>query len=155
MADNRFGRAIFREKAPTHLKRRQEDMKILISDPDWHFSRQAAGALETKSHLVVHQADVNQALELSRRWQPDVVILAAEYAQKEVLDQLRSQQEAPAVLLTEYMDRYDRAWRAWQLGGDELLMKPIFESSELLSAIVSARESAATGVREEPAARSA
>jgi DNA-binding response OmpR family regulator len=130
-------------------------MKILISDPDWHFSRQAAAHLEQMAHLVVHQADVDQALELSRRWEPDVVILAAEYAEGGALEALRDQDEAPAILLTEYMDRYDRAWRAWQIGGDELLMKPIFESGELVNAIVAARESAASGIRTAPAARSA
>jgi DNA-binding response OmpR family regulator len=104
---------------------------------------------------VVHQADVDQALELARRWAPDVVILAAEYAEGGTLEALREKSDAPAILLTEFMDRYDRAWRAWQIGGDELLMKPIFESSELVNAILAARESAATGVRTSPAARSA
>jgi DNA-binding response OmpR family regulator len=130
-------------------------MKILISDPDWHFSRQAAGYLEGMAHLVVHQADTNQALELARRWEPDVVILAAESAEAGLLEELCESQTRPAILLTEYMDRYDRAWRAWQIGGDELLMKPVFESRELHDAIVAARENAATGVRTAVTAQSA
>ena len=30
----------------------------------------------------------------------------------------------PFMLLTGWLDRYDRVWRAWQRGGDELLIKP-------------------------------
>jgi hypothetical protein len=53
------------------------------------------------------------------------------------------------------MDRYDRIWRAWQQGGDELLVKPIFTSKELLDAIVATMENAVTGRRSQPAAVSA
>ena len=53
------------------------------------------------------------------------------------------------------MDRYDRAWRAWQTGGDELLMKPVFTSAELHQAIVTALENAAAGCRTRPTAATA
>ena len=53
----------------------------------------------------------------------------------------------PAVLLTIWMDRYDIAWRAWQRGGDELLMKPLFNTGELHLAIVTALQNAAAGTR--------
>ncbi|MFP4355899.1 MAG: hypothetical protein ACLFUJ_12310 [Phycisphaerae bacterium] len=130
-------------------------MKVLIIDPDWTFSRQAAGYLESMAHLVVHQAEKTKAIELAQRWQPDLLIVAAEYVEDGILDDLKSAAKDAAVLLTEYMERYDRAWRAWQLGGDELLMKPVFQSADLHNAIVAARESAATGVRVNPMSESA
>ena len=122
-------------------------MKILIVDPDWQFSRQAAGYLESMAHLVVHQAETQRALELAAHWQPDLLILAAENVEAGLLEEFKSAAPAAAVLLTEFMDRYDRAWRAWQVGGDELLMKPVLRRQELQSAIVSAMENAATGTR--------
>jgi hypothetical protein len=51
------------------------------------------------------------------------------------------------VLLTEHMDRYDRAWRAWQVVGDELLMKPVFNAHEIHMGVVMALEAHAAGAR--------
>jgi DNA-binding response OmpR family regulator len=130
-------------------------MKVLIIDPDWTFSRQAAGYLESMAHLVVHQADRGEATELAQRWRPDLLIVAAEYVEDGILGALREAAPEAAVLLTEFMERYDRAWRAWQIGGDELLMKPVFHAKDLHSAIVAARESATTGVRPQPMSESA
>ena len=48
------------------------------------------------------------------------------------------------------MARFDRAWRVWQKGGDELLLKPVFTVDELHQAIVTARENAVTGRRRQP-----
>jgi len=59
------------------------------------------------------------------------------------------------VLLTGWVDRCKQVWRTWQQGGDELLMKPVFKSADLLEAIVSARENAAANTRHFPAAVSA
>ena len=56
------------------------------------------------------------------------------------------------MLLTENLDRFDRAWRAWQQGGDELLLKPVLSTHDLHQAIVTARENAVAGVRPHPAA---
>jgi hypothetical protein len=53
------------------------------------------------------------------------------------------------------MERYDRVWRMWQEGGDELLMKPIFNIDDLHDAIVVALENASTGTRVRPVAASA
>ena len=65
------------------------------------------------------------------------------HPQKRALSQL---DPPPAVLLTGWMDRYDVAWHAWQRGGDELLIKPVFRIEELHEAIVTAMENAATAV---------
>ncbi len=53
----------------------------------------------------------------------------------------------PAGLLTGWVDRFDVTWRAWQTGGDELLIKPMFREEDLHEAIVMALENAATGHR--------
>ncbi len=130
-------------------------MKVLISDPDWRFAKQAEKFLESLAHLVVCQAQYDEALDRARHWQPDLIILDAELANKGLLDAVAAMSPRPAVLLTGWMDRYDLAWRAWQKGGDELLMKPVFKSADLLEAIITARENAATGTRTTRTAASA
>ena len=120
-------------------------MKILIVDADWHFVRQATDYLESRAHLVVHQNQVNAAVVQAHRWQPDLVILAAELADDRMVNSLRNSLDSPAVLLTEHVDRFDRAWRAWQKCGHELLMKPVCKSQELQDAIVQAMENAVLG----------
>ena len=129
-------------------------MKVLIADPDWRFVRQASQYLETHAHLVVCEPRAREAQAHADHWRPDLVILAVESAEK-VLGSLYSLQPRPAVLLTGRMDRYDLAWKAWQKGGDELLMKPIFKAEELHDAIVTALENVVTGARGRRAAASA
>ena len=130
-------------------------MKVLIADPDWRFARQATGYLEAHAHLVVRHFSAADVFKQAEHWQPDLVILAAELAEKGLLEELQCLSPCPAILLTEHMDRYDRAWRAWQKGGDELLMKPVFKAEELHEAIIIAMENATTGVRIRPAAATA
>lgn len=128
-------------------------MKVLIADPDWYFSQRAGRFLESRAHLVVHEGAWDAALDQARRWLPDLVILASELALHDgVMAALSSLKPRPAVLLTERMDRFDRAWRAWQQGGDELLLKPVLSSYDLHQAIVTARENAAAGIRPHAAA---
>ena len=129
-------------------------MKVLIADPDWRFVRQASQYLESHAHLVVCEPRASEALAHVEHWQPDLVVMAAESADK-MIDSIYKLQPRPAVLLTGRMDRYDLAWKAWQKGGDELLMKPIFKAEELHDAIVTALENVVTGVRGRQAAASA
>ena len=130
-------------------------MKVLIADPDWRFVRHASAFLESHAHLVVQATRGQQALEIARHWQPDLLIVSEELTPSGILEELQSLPARPAVLLVGWMDRYDRVWRAWQQGGDELLMKPVFKAKELHEAIVTALENAAAGVRPEPVAVSA
>ena len=127
-------------------------MKVLIADPDWRFARQATGYLEAHAHLVVRHGHAEESLDCAKHWKPDLVIMAAELAEKGLLESVQAFSPRPAVLLTEYMDRYDRAWRMWQKGGDELLMKPVFKSEELHQAIVMAMENSAGGAIVRPVA---
>jgi DNA-binding response OmpR family regulator len=123
-------------------------VRILIVDPDWRFARKAAGHLESKAHLVVHLDSPEQVMLQCRQWEPELVIVAAEMTEDGLLEAIRSLPHGPAVLLTEHMDRYDRAWRAWQRGGDELLMKPVFYARELQEGITAAMENATRGRRD-------
>lgn len=97
---------------------------------------------------MVHEGHLQAAEEQARRWVPELVILAAELALRgQLLELLSSLDPRPAVLLTERMDRFDRAWRAWQKGGDELLLKPMLSTHDLHLAIVAARENATGDAR--------
>jgi DNA-binding response OmpR family regulator len=122
-------------------------LRVLIVDEDKRFTDAAAGYLESRAHLVVTQSDVRQAVATARHWPADLVIVSEELAETGIIEELRAASPRPAILLTGWMDRYDRIWRAWQRGGDELLMKPVFRSQELHQALVAALENAAAGAR--------
>jgi DNA-binding response OmpR family regulator len=122
-------------------------MKVLICDLDWRFSRQASLLLESRAHLVVQHNQADEAIAAARRWQPDLAIVSEELANTGLIEQLEAIEPRPAILLVGWMDRYDKVWRAWQRGGDELLMKPVFNWAELHAAIVAAMENAVSGVR--------
>ena len=122
-------------------------MKVLIVEPDWRFAKMAAAYLESHAHLVVQETRLDDALRRAAHWQPDLVILAAEVAEHGFVELLAGVGCHSAVLITGWLDRYDIAWRAWQKGGDELLMKPVFTTDELHEAIVTALENAAAGTR--------
>lgn len=127
-------------------------MKVLIADLDWRFAQHAATYLESRAHLVASHSDRVEAIEAARHWQPDLVIVSQELAADGLMAELLSLEPRPAILLTGWMDSYEKVWRVWQQGGDELLMKPVFKSSELHAAIVTALENATTGERTRPAA---
>jgi DNA-binding response OmpR family regulator len=122
-------------------------LKVLIADPDWRFSRQISRHLESHAHLVVCESRPNQVVPRAVHWRPDLVILSVEVADEGILNALYALRSRPALLLTCWMDRYDLAWRVWQQGGDELLVKPVFRSEDLHQAIVSALENATAGTR--------
>ena len=130
-------------------------MKVLIADLDWRFAQRTTTYLESRAHLVVSQTEPQQLIDQAARWQPDLIILAAELAETDLLEKIYDISPRPAVLLTEHMNRYDRAWRVWQKGGDELLMKPIFNAAELRFAIAAAMESATVGTRQRPTSATA
>jgi len=125
-------------------------MKVMIVDPDRYFAELASYHLESRAHLVVHQTNPFHALAQVRQWEPDVVVLSAEPAYSGLMQKLYSLSPRPAILLVDHMDRFARAWRAWQRGGDELLLKPILRFEELHDAIVGALENAAVDTRAIP-----
>lgn len=122
-------------------------LKVLIAEPDFRFARTAANYLESHAHHVVQEANAEKALQRVQHWSPDLVVVAAELAEGGLLQDLQKLPNRPAVLLTGWLDRYDIAWRAWQIGGDELLVKPVFNIEEFHQATVTALENAATCTR--------
>lgn len=122
-------------------------MKVLICDSDWRFAQRAGRFLESHAHLVVTHTHAAKLAETVHHWQPDLLIVAAEFVEAGALDALAEADNPPAVLLVEYMDRYDRAWRAWQTAGDELILKPVLRREEFHQAVVAALENAAAGFR--------
>ena len=120
-------------------------MKVVIADPDWRFAREAERFLESHAHLVVREPHGEKALETIRRWGPDLVIVSEELCESGLLEELQGLPDRPAILLVGWMDRYDKVWKAWQRGADELLMKPIFNDQEICDAVVLALENATVG----------
>jgi DNA-binding response OmpR family regulator len=127
-------------------------MKVLVLDPDWRFAQQARDYLEAHAHLVVHHTSSERAVDKVAHWRPDLVIVSDELCENGLLGELHGCDDRPAVLLTGWMERYDRVWRMWQEGGDELLMKPMFNIDDLHESIVVALENAITGERARPVA---
>ena len=137
-------------------------MKVLIVDADWSFFRQAADLLEARGHYVVQEAEPSQAVSRALKWRPDVILVNAELpaaCDGDLLRQFGDVQPRPALLVVASLGCFDKAWRAWQQGGDEVLFKPMLHPSELHVGIMAARENAVLprrrAVTPEPAARSA
>ena len=118
-------------------------MKIIIVDSDWRFVSKITRYFESFADTVLQQSAFS-LVERAQTWQADLIVLSAEYATSDLLGSLEEITPRPAVLLTEHMSRYDRAWAAWQRGGDELLMKPVFKSQDLRDAVLVAMQKAAT-----------
>lgn len=124
--------------------------KILIVESDRRFADQLVRYFESKgSHALVQTPE--SVLESAGRCKPDLVILSAEFASISLLRDLRLLPERPAILLTEEMSFYRRAWRAWQMGGDELLIKPVLKASQLADAVFEAMKNALTEPEPKPA----
>jgi len=131
-------------------------MKVLIVDSDWYFVNQASGILESKGYHVVEEGNPVEALERAQQLRPDVILVNVELeevCQGEMLDRLGEILPKPAVVLVSVLERFDKAWQAWQKGGHEVLFKPILHPSELHVAIFNARQNAVNPQRRPAAQR--
>lgn len=124
-------------------------MKVLILDSDDRFASQARRYFEAHANLVNRAEGPGEALQTARSWRPDLVIVDADSGNDELLRGLQAMPERPAILMTGWPDKVAHVWRAWQIGGDELLMKPLLQAAELQVAVMTAMENAVTGVRGE------
>jgi CheY-like chemotaxis protein len=125
-------------------------MKIMIVDPDWCFLQQARGYLESRGHHTIYEPHAQSALERAGHWHPDALLVSAELeevADGTLLERLAALRPRPALLLTAALERFDKAWRAWQHGGDEVLFKPMLNTSELNVALFNAMENAVCPAR--------
>jgi len=122
-------------------------MRVLIADPDWHFAGNASRYFESRADLVLWEPTAEAASRHVQSWHADLVIVSCELAEQGLLDTLQTMPSRPAVLLTDNMDRTDRAWRCWQKIGDELLLKPLLNPAELGQAVLAALTSAAGSTR--------
>ena len=129
-------------------------MKVLIADEDWAFAQKAWAHFEATANLVLWEPRMAQVAQRAASWQPDLLIVSARHVEQGLLEHLPPGPLRPAVLVTEHMADCDRAWRAWQKGGDELLLKPVFRSRDLHEAAMSALRNAACNQvgRRQPAA---
>jgi DNA-binding response OmpR family regulator len=133
-------------------------MKALIIDNDSRLINQIRQTLEADGHLAVDYADADQALRQGRNWRPEVVFVNSELPacwQGDLLDKLARLPDRPAIILTASLERFDLAWRAWQLGGDEVVFKPLFGTDEVHRVILTARQKAITGREYKPFAQAA
>lgn len=121
-------------------------LRVLLCDTDHRFVERASRFLAGHGHQVMSEPVAKDALEMARRWRPDVVVLSSELVDgpdSDWIEGLNALHPRPAVLLTGQLERFDAAWRAWRMGGDELLLKPVIHGWELHTAIVSALETTA------------
>jgi len=131
-------------------------MKVLIVDSDWYFVSQASGILESKGHQVSSEADSAEAFERAEQLRPDVILINVELeevCQGDMLERLEGILPRPAIVLVSVLERFDKAWQAWQRGGHEVLFKPILHPSELHVAILNARQNALNPQRRPAAQR--
>ncbi len=122
-------------------------MKILIADPDWNFLNQAREYLEPMGHLVVHETNAQAAAARAEQWKPDVIMVSVEFpecTEGDLLATFQNLHPRPAVVLTSQLENFAEAWRAWQHGGDELVVKPILHGSELHVALLVAMKNVHT-----------
>lgn len=117
-------------------------MKVMVVDSDSKFAALVRQHCEAHGHHCLHVPDGDPAVSKAMEWDPDLVMVAAELAVSGVVKSLLDLQPRPALLIVGWMDRYDVAWRAWQIGGDELLMKPVFNVGEIHLAITTALDNA-------------
>ncbi|MEI7835379.1 MAG: response regulator [Planctomycetota bacterium] len=122
-------------------------MKVLIFDADDRFADQAQRYFESHADLVLRAFSAAEALKAAQSWRPDLAIIDADLAGETLLRGVQALPGRPAILLTGWPDKVAHVWRAWQTGGDELLMKPLLHTDELQMAAATARENAVTGAR--------
>jgi len=110
----------------------QQLLKILIADDEANIRRILETRLSMAGHDVSAAADGEEALELFRGLEPDLVVLDVMMPKLDgfaVLERIRAQSEVPVILLTALGDVADRI-TGLQLGADDYMVKP-FSPKEL------------------------
>src|SRR5262245_9241839 len=106
--------------------RRSWPMKILVTDDDLELLELIGFTLRQAGYLIVEAADGEEALEMYRREQPDLVILDVNLPRMngfEVCRHIRAESTTPIMLLTVRNDE-DALVQGLDLGADDYLTKP-------------------------------
>ena len=109
-----------------------QPLKILIADDEANIRRILEMRLGVLGHEVTAAADGEEALELFRGFEPDLVVLDVMMPKLDgfaVLERIRAQSEVPVIMLTALSDVADRI-TGLQLGADDYMVKP-FSPKEL------------------------
>lgn len=126
-------------------------MDILVVDDDPDIVDIISYSLRKEGHRVIAGHDGQEALELARKYHPDLAILDVMMPKQngfEVCRRLRQESSTPVIMLTAKGEEADKVW-GLDLGADDYMTKP-FSHKELLARVRAVgRRAQASGVREE------
>ncbi|HLY67257.1 MAG TPA: response regulator transcription factor [Chloroflexota bacterium] len=125
-------------------------MDILVVDDDPDIVDIISYSLRKDGHQVIAGHDGQEALDLARKYHPDLAILDVMMPRQngfEVCRRLRQEGSIPVILLTAKGEEADKVW-GLDLGADDYITKP-FSHKELLARVRAVgRRALASGVRE-------
>ncbi|MEM7136425.1 MAG: sigma-54 dependent transcriptional regulator [Myxococcota bacterium] len=107
--------------------------RVLVVDDDPAIRKIIADRMRAAGHDVGLAKDGVEALEAVARLEPDLVLLDMKMPKKdgfEVLEELRRQESAPAVIMITAHGNIERAVRAIRLGAADFIAKP-FDAAHL------------------------
>ncbi len=114
-----------------------ERARVAVVDDDRHIRQMLELGLQREGFQVQTAADGQQALDLVRSWQPDVIILDVMMPKIDgftVLPMLRKITQAPIIMLTAKADSSDKVL-GLNTGADDYLAKP-FSFEELIARLL-------------------
>jgi DNA-binding response OmpR family regulator len=124
---------------------------ILVVDDDPDIVDIISYSLRKEGHRVIAGYDGQEALDLARKYHPDLAILDVMMPKQngfEVCRRLRQESPTPVILLTAKGEEADKVW-GLDLGADDYITKP-FSHKELLARVRAvARRARTSGVREQ------
>jgi len=124
---------------------------ILVVDDDADIVDIISYSLRKDGHKVIAGHDGQEALELARKYHPDLAILDVMMPKQngfEVCRRLRQESSMPVILLTAKGEEGDKVW-GLDLGADDYMTKP-FSHKELLARVRAVgRRALALGVKED------
>ena len=108
--------------------------RVLISESDWRLLEFAFGDLRQHGYEVMVESAPMRALDVVRKWQPQVVIASSQCLgqwEQEVGDWLETMRPHTTIVVTANADDTDSEWQEWADRGCEVLFKPLVHASEL------------------------